>query len=250
MKKFLSLFLTAALLFSSLLAFSSCGMRIEYEGAENYTAGAFKTEEKITSLEIFWDGNFVSVSGAFTDKIKAEEDYFETDKKALRYLVEDGVLKIYPCASGARPGKLNKSLLLTLPMEIANNLKSVTINAYDDTKVVLQLLKIDKLTVVAEDGSVKGNGTFDDVSVQTQKGSLTLVSPELSNLKFVSDIGSANLSLHLQGFAAVMQGDKGEFTTTYDVTENNRLYTYGTQGSLLTFMTAGNVTLDDTDVTK
>lgn len=249
MKKLLSLALTAVLLLSSVLAFSSCGMHVEYVDAEKYTAGAFETSEKITSLEIFWDGNYVSVTGAFTDKIKAEEDYFENDERSLRYLIEDGVLKIYPCASDKRLGKLNKSLFLTLPMEIANNLKSVKINAFDDTKVVLQMLKVEELAVVAEDGNVKGEGTYKNVSVETQKGNLTLSSPELLHLGFVSDIGSANLSLHLQGFAAVMQSEKGTFTTTYDVAEDNRLYTYGTQESLLTFLTAGAVTLDDLKIT-
>lgn len=245
MKKILSLVLTAVMLLSTVLAFSSCGMHVEYENGEKYTAGAFEMNEKITSLEIFWNGNYVSVTGAFTDKIKAEEDYFEKDEKSLHYLIEDGVLKIYPTASDTRLGKLNKSLFLTLPMEIANNLKSVKINAFDDTKVVLQMLKVDNLSVVAEDGAIKGEGTFENVSVETQKGNLSLSSPELLNLNFVSDIGSANLSLHLQGFVAVMQREDGTFTTSYDVTEDNRLYTYGTQTSLLTFLTSGVVRLDD-----
>ena len=249
MKKFLSLLLAMALLCATLLTFSSCGRRISYEESEKYSAGAFETDEKITAIEIYWDGNYVSVGGAYTANTTVEEDYFKEDARALRYLVEDGVLKIYPCESGKGLGKTNKSLFVTLPMDVATGLKSVKITAADETKVVLQMLKVDNLTVSSEDGNVRCDGTYKEVSVKTEKGSLTLTSPEITNLNFTSDIGSANLSLHMQGFMAVMQNEKGTFDTTYEISEDSGIYTYGTQDSLLTFNTAGIVHLEDVSIT-
>ena len=247
MKRILALLLLPCLLLGS-MALSGCSQRITYENGKNYAVGAFESAEKINAVEIYWDGRAVSVIAAFTDKIRAEEDYFEEDGKAMRYAIEEGVLKIYPCASGKRVGKLSKTLFLQIPMEMANALSSVTVHAYDDTKVSLQMMQASKTKVLAEDGNVSIDGSLSSVYVETVKGDLTLKSATLADLEFVSEIGNANLSLHLQGFTAVMREGKGTFESEYAVSENNGIYAYGTQATLISLLTEGKVTLDDFDI--
>ncbi|MBE6655907.1 MAG: DUF4097 domain-containing protein [Ruminococcaceae bacterium] len=248
MKKLLALILVPCLLLGSMLMLSGCSRRVSYENEEMYSVGAFASDEKIRAVEIYWDGRGVSVSAAFTDKITAVEDYEKSNGKAMRCAVEDGVLKIYPCASGKRVGKLAKTLFVDIPVEIMNSLSSVKICAVEDTKVNLQMVNAAEVSVVAQDGNVSIEGSMTKVTVETEKGNLNLKSATVGDLDFTSIIGNANLYLHLQGFTAVMRGETGSFTTSYNVSENNRLYTYATGEALLTFTTEGKVDLRDYDI--
>lgn len=250
MKKALALILTLSLLLGCVSMLSGCGRRISYENGEAYTAGAFESDADIHSIEIYWDGKAVRVTSAFTDKIVAKEDYEEKDEEALHYSIADGVLKIYPCASGERVGDLSKTLLLQLPMAIVDGLRSLKIEAYGDTKVDLQTMKASSLSVVAEDGSVHMDGALSRIYVETVKGDLSVKSATVTELDFVSVVGNANLSLHLQGFIAVMRGEVSEFKTNYEGTDGGTRFDYGTQETILTFDTEGAVSIFDYDIAQ
>lgn len=250
MKKLLSFLLVLTLLFGCVSLFSGCARRVTYENEEDYSVGAFETDEEIHTVEIYWDGRGVSVSAAFRDKIRAQEDYENADAKAMRYAISDGVLKIYPCASGKSVEKLAKTLFLELPMEIVDGLRSLKIETAGRTKVNLQMMKAEKLTVIAKDGNVSIDGALSRVFVETKTGNFDIKSATITELDFKSLTGNANLNLHLQGFLAVMREEEGTFRTDYDVSENGTLFSYGSQEAFLAFTTEGTVNLKDYDIAQ
>ena len=255
MKKILALILVPCLLLGSLFLFSGCAKRVKYDNGDAYSttsSGLIETEEEIHSVEIYWEGKIVSVIGSLlTDTVKVTEDETEDEDKALHYLVEEGVLKIYPCASGERLGDLSKSLILQLPLTLANSLRSLKIEVKGDTKVQLSTMKPASLEVVAEDGSVSfEDGTLDRVRVETVKGNLTVQAPKVTDLAFLSEVGNANISSRLYGFTAVMHNENGTFTSDYDMTQNGKIYTYGTQETVFIFDTEGKIHLQDYDIFK
>ena len=254
MKKILALILVPCMLLGTLFLLSSCSNRVKYDNAEAYTAGAFEIEAEIHSVEIYWEGKYVSVSGSLTEKIKAEEGALNADGESLRdladeeslhYLVEDGVLKIYPCASGERIDELEKSLFIELPMTMANNLQKLEIRAMSDTSVYLQMMKPKDLKVYTDGGNVSFDGTLDRVHVETETGNFVATSTTLTDLEFISYTGSASITAHLYGFTAVMRNEDGTFTSEFEASQNGNLYTYGTQETIFIFDTAGTVEIKD-----
>ena len=105
------------------------------------------------------------------------------------------------------------------------------------------LVEAEELLVVAEDGDVDFEGTLMNAQIETVKGDLTAKSPTLSNLDFRSITGDAKLSLHLQGFTAMMINSHGKFESDYEVTENENIYSYGTMETVMLFETEGNVSV-------
>ena len=248
MRRWIAVGLTLALLVGTLSLLSACGGRITYENSESYQTGTLWTEGEIKGVEIYWEGREVRVTGAFSTMISVKEDYTEKDEKALRYSFENGILKIYPCASGTRLGDLSKTLFVELPYAQAYALDYVNIVAVGDTAVDVQLLRPKTLSLTAEDGDISFDGLFGDGKFATKSGNLHVSGVGCDSFDFVSDTGSANISLHLQGFTAVMRGGEGFFTTTYDAHQNGNIYTYGTQTPLLLFTTSGNVRLSDEEI--
>lgn len=253
MKKILALILVPCLLLGSLFLFSGCAKRVKYDNGDAYSTtstGLIETEETIHSVEIYWEGKIVSVIGSLlTNTVKVAEDETEDDDKALHYLVEEGVLKIYPCASGERISDLSKSLILQLPLAMANSLQSLKIEVKGDTKVQLSTMKPASLEVLAEDGNVSfENGTLDRVRVETVKGNLTVRTPKVTDFAFLSEVGNANIDSRLYGFTAVMHNENGTLTSGYDMTQNGKIYTYGTQETVFIFDTEGKIHIQDYDI--
>ena len=248
MKRWITVGLTLALLVGTVSVFTACGRRITYENSESYQAGTLWTEGEIKGIEIYWEGREVRVTSAFSTMISVKEDYTGTDEKALRYLLEDGILKIYPCASGTRLGDLSKTLFVELPYAQAYALDYVKVVALGDTALDIHQLRAGTLSLKAEDGDISFDGLFGEGKFVTESGNLRVNSVSCESFDFASDTGSANVSLHLQGFTAIMRENKGFFTSTYDVYQNGNIYTYGTQEPLLLFTTSGNVRLSDEEI--
>lgn len=250
MKKLLATSLALCLLLGSVFVFSGCARRVKYDDADKYSTtedGIIATEESIHSVEIYWDGTGVLVSGSFnSDKITAKETETDDPDKSLHYLVEAGVLKIYPCASGERLGDEPKGLSLELPMSLASSLQSLDIEVKGETKVFLQMIKPAKLSVNAEDGNVSFDGALTEARVETVKGNLTVKSNlPIVDLEFVSEIGNADITTHVYGFTAVMRNEKGSFTTDYAATQNGSIFTCGNPDATFVLDTEGQVALHD-----
>lgn len=250
MKKLITVTLSLSLILGAIAMLTACGNRVTYENSESYSVGPLWAEDEVKAIEIYWEGREVSVFGAFSDMISLKEDYTQKDEKALRYLFEDGILKVYPCASGERLGDLSKTLFVEIPYTQAYALDYVKIVATEDTNVDIKLLKPKTLDVTTEDGDITFDGILLDGKFKTEEGDLTVTSIGCDSFDFASETGNANLYFHLQGFTAIMRENKGHFTTTYDTHQNGSIYTYGTQEKILMFLTEGYVSLSDTSITK
>ena len=247
-KKHLARLVALSLSLCLLLAFSGCGFQVTYENAESYTAGALQTEKTIKSLEIHWVSGEVSVLGAMTTKLIAYDNHAAGGEEGLYHQLDGDTLRIYPCASGIDAPDFAKKLTVKIPLAYAYELESVRIVAVGDTKATLGSLGTQDLTVTAEDGDVSFDGSFETASITTKRGNFTAKSMSFDKLNFVSDKGNANLSLHTNGFTAVMREGKGRFTTTYAAYRNGDVYTFGTMEDELLLLTAGTVTLKDSPI--
>lgn len=248
MKKYMALALALLFTVCSLAAFSGCGFQVTYENAESYTAGALQTENKIKAIEIHWVSGEVAVTGTVTTKLVAYDNHATGGEEGLYHQLDGETLRIYPCASGTDVRDLAKKLTVKIPLAYAYELESIRVVAVGDTKVTLETLGVKDLAVTAEDGDVLFDGAFDTASVSTKHGNFTAKSRSFDRLDFVSKKGNANLSLHTNGFTAVMREEKGRFTTDYEVHQNGNVYTFGTMEDELLLLTAGTVTLKDTPV--
>lgn len=246
-KKILTCALALALLLALLGVFTSCGNRVKYDGADEFVMGGFSTEETVTSVEILWVKGSVTLTGTLLPKVSVKENYAHRNDNTLRYHLSDGVLRIYPCASGADAEEVAKDLTVEIPYEMAYALESVKIVAKGDVAVGINMIETKTLDVTAEAGNVHYKGRLHKASVTTQSGNFTADSMTAEELRFTSDTGNATLALHLFGFTAVMQDERGSFESTYETYKNGGIYTYGTQATTLIFATDGKVTVTDVD---
>lgn len=250
MKKALSGLLILCLLLSSLSLFVGCGAsgEVVYEEADTYSVGSARVEDKITAVEIYWVSGSVTLKGALTTKTVIWEDYHYESNNTLRYRVKDGVLQVYPSASGVKDAdKVKKNLEVELPLDLANALERVEIKTEGNTPVTVEMLKTKKLSVNTAAGSIDVDSQLKTANFITKSGNLKVSSIGADSLSFASKTGSAELALHLYGFTAVMENKKGSFESGYECYRNGNIYTYGTQETSLRLSTAGKVTLNDVE---
>ena len=239
-KRILTGILTGALMLALLGAFVGCADNITYENADEYTAGDFQTEEKISSVVIYWEGGEVLLKNTISSTLRASEERDATAVK-MQYRIKDGVLSIYPCASGERV-EAKKSLTLYLPYDYANTIETVSITTVGAAPVTVESAAAQKLTVVADAAPVIVKGRIGEVNVTTATGDLLIESQRAEKINFTSDKGNASISLQTNGFVAVMQGG-GELTTEFDAHRDGNAYRYGNQSLAMIFDTRGDVAL-------
>lgn len=234
--------LAGALLLACLGVFVGCGGRITYENADAYTAGALRTNEKITAIEIYWEGGEVFLKSTISSDLFALEDTDVTKAPPkMCHCIENGVLRIYPCPSGERVN-VEKDLSLILPYDYADTLESVRITARGKSPVILEGVTVKTIVVDADEAPVTLKGKLGDVAVTTTSGDLHIEAQRAEKISFSSDKGNASLSLQTNGFVAVNAG-KGDLTTEFDAHRDGNAYRYGNQSLAMIFDTRGNVAL-------
>ena len=241
-KKILVCLLAAALLLATLGLFVGCSGKVTYENAESYTAGDFDTDEKITAIEIYWQGGEVLLKNTISSKLYASEERDVRTDPQMYHAVADGVLRIYPCASGESVGSQEKALTLLLPYEYGNDLKSVRIVCEGDAQVMVDGVIAESLTVSTAAAPVILKGKLGTTSVTTTTGDLYVESMQAQGLTFRSNRGNATLSLQTSGFVAVIEG-RGDFNSEYEAHRDGDVYRYGNQSLPMIFDTRGDVTL-------
>ncbi|MBQ9735666.1 MAG: DUF4097 family beta strand repeat protein [Clostridia bacterium] len=244
-KKYTALALAALLLLASLTLLSSCGGTVRYDDADYKTGGLISDSETVKAIEIVWQSGEVKVEGVLTDKLFVMEDRLPGDDLALRYRLKDGVLSIYPCASGENAARLEKKLIVQIPYAMANALERVTVTT-DSADVECSLLTTAALTVTTDSGDVSYMGGAKDATVTTVSGELDMQASGVDALCFTSVSGDADVAIQTAGFKAVMNGGSGEinFDGPISVHQSANIYSYGDQKSTLVFTTkSGEVEL-------
>ena len=256
MKKISAILLVACMLLGSLFLFTGCADRVKYEDEDSYASGPMNTPNKdITAIEIYWTSGEVEIRGILLSQIGTSgvtvwEDYTANNDNTMRTRLVNGVLQIYPSASGTKVDDIpKKKLTVDLPLDLAYRIESISVTALGDTCVSLDRVNPNALTVNTRAGDVTVNGTPKSVSVTTVGGNLNMTG-SVGSLHFISETGSADLALLSYGFAAVMENASGRFETDYAVSENGNIYSYGTQSDAFRFDTAGTVKITKSEGAK
>lgn len=250
MKKIITGLLILSLLVASLSLLAGCASegKVKYADPDSYSVGSASIDEEITAVEIYWACGSVTLSAELTVDVDVWEDYHYPNSHALRYRVKDGVLQIYPAASGVNDAhKVKKDLEVNLPLAVAASLERVEIKTIGETPVTLKNVKPAQLFISTTAGDVDFLGQLKKAEITTVSGNFKARSIGTESLRFASKTGSADLALHLYGFTAVMENKKGSFESSYAFYKNDDIYTYGTQETPCVFSTAGKVTLNDVD---
>ncbi len=243
-RKIFTCLLAGALLLACLGLFVGCGGKITYEDADSYTAGPLQTDERITAIEIYWEDGEVLLKNTIAAKLYATEDAdIGAAPPKMHHRIENGVLRIYPCASGERVNT-EKTLTLLLPYDYANQVESIRITAQGNAPVTVDGTAAGTLIVNADTAPVILKGKLGEVTVTTSSGDLRVETQRAEGLTFTSDKGNASISLKTNGFVAVMQGE-GSFTSEYDAHRDGNVYRYGNQSLPMIFDTRGDVVLKD-----
>lgn len=252
MKKIVSVLLAISLMLGAMTLLTGCAECIKYSDEDSYSTGPLNTPDKnITAVEIYWTSGAVEINGVLVSQLGVSgvtvwEDYTATNDNTVRTRVVNGVLQIYPAASGTRVEDIpKKTLKVELPLDVAYALESVSVTVLGDAKVSLNKVNPKSLSLSTKTGDVMIDGTPASASITTVSGNLVMTSintPEY--LRFASETGNATLAVPLYGFAAVMEEGMGQFVTDYEVTENGNIYSTGTQATTFAFRTAGTVTLN------
>jgi len=154
MKRILSLSLLLLFSISLCLSFSSCGIDVQYENAENYTAGSARLKTSVTGLDIAWLEGEVQISYHASDEIDIKEysNRKLEDHEKVRWFVDGKTLRIRYSESGKWQFKnLSKAVEIKLPygMELAKtDISSVSANITTDG------LAANKLNVESNSGNV------------------------------------------------------------------------------------------------
>ncbi len=218
MKKIVALFLCAAVLASL------CGCRInisagvdsrftgdEYPDAEKYRTGAFTYRaDEVSAIEVYWRSGRVEITEAEYSEFSVKESGEDLPESvAMHWLLEDGVLRIRFCASGADVSvkSSDKQLYLSVPKgkELSVRASSATVStgALDQKSVhiyahsgstELGRVTAESIELQSSSGAVRANSisarTF---ACNTSSGSVTLVAVSAEKFECKTSSGSVSV---------------------------------------------------------
>lgn len=146
-----------------------------YEGS-NYLVGNATVEEAVDSLAIDWVSGEIELRYHDDDTIVIEEESKTdlSDREKLRYICEDGTLRIKYVESGVMINKiLTKKLTVTLPKDI--DFKKVDINTVS-SNLKFDTLKADSMNYNAVSGDISANTieVADDFVINTVSGEVSI----------------------------------------------------------------------------
>ncbi len=147
-----------------------------YQNSGSYLTGSFTyTAEEIKSVEIHWRSGEVNLTESDSEELSVTESDAELpEESAMHYLIDNGVLKIYFCASGAaiRVYPESKHLSVEIPKNIDVQVKttSAPVKAGD---LEQKNVEIDTESGNAELGGVKA----ESVDIGTTSG--TIIADEI-----------------------------------------------------------------------
>lgn len=141
-----------------------------YPDSEKYHTGAFAYEaDKIKAVEVHWRSGEVEIAESDKAKLSVKESGALPEEAALHYLLEDGVLKIRFCASGAkvRVKGSEKRLQLEVPKGIALSVHTTS------ARVKAETLRQHDILIASFSGSISlGEVTAKSVDLTSSSGAI------------------------------------------------------------------------------
>lgn len=195
----------AALLLCAFAVFSLSGCHVNisigihdrligdsYPNAEKYQTGAFTCPaDEINAVEVYWRSGEVEIIESDSGELRATESGGELpEDTAMHYLLDDGVLKIRFCASGAeiRVNPVDKHLRLEIPEGISLAVHTTSALTKADT------LNQNEVLIAAHSGKTElGAVTADTVDLSSSSGTIRADSVSARTLTCSASSGSVDL---------------------------------------------------------
>ena len=275
MKKYAFLALSILAIIITVTAISSCGISSsvmsfgEYENAEQYSIGSISfSKGDIKKIDIDWISGGVSVvQQSSGEQFTVSEGIGLDDEKAMRCLIEDGVLYIKFSSSGfsgafSHEDIVKKTLKVTVPADIEINVKVISA----DTEVSSDGLSIaDGVKNTIEISSVSGDISIEKASAESiraksvsgdiiiKDSSARIISEENTSggvsfygkadlIKINTISSNSTVSLDNTSATVVFETTSGILRTGLDYVENSGKYIFGNGETLVTVKTvSGNL---------
>jgi len=163
-----------------------------YPDAEKYQTGAFTyNSADIKAVEVYWRSGEVEITESGDPELHAKESGGELSEDiAMHYLLDDGVLRIRFCKSGAKiqVNATDKHLSLEVPkgIDLSVHTTSALVKADD--------LNQNSILIAALSGSTElGTVTADTIDLSSSSGSVCAASLSAQSLKCSTSSGSVDV---------------------------------------------------------
>lgn len=165
-----------------------------YPDAEKYQTGAFTyNTADIKAVEVYWRSGEVEITESDNSELHVKESGGELpEDTAMHYLLDDGVLRIRFCKSGAKiqVNATDKHLSLEVPkgIDLSVHTTSALVKADD--------LNQNSILIAALSGHTElGTVTADTVDLSSSSGSICAASLSAQSLKCSASSGSVDIGV-------------------------------------------------------
>lgn len=165
-----------------------------YPDAEKYQTGAFTYNvADIKAVEVYWRSGEVEITESDNSELHVKESGGELSEDiAMNYLLDDGVLRIRFCESGAKiqVNAADKHLSLEVPkgIDLSVHTTSALVKADD--------LNQNSILIAALSGSTElGTVTADTIDLSSSSGSICAASLSAQSLKCSASSGSVDIGV-------------------------------------------------------
>lgn len=184
---------------------SPIGEIINYDNSDAYIiGGAALPSQDINSIEVDWVNGSVTVNPAESNEITFSESQPKNEDLTLRYLVENGTLKIQFCKSHISIKSLkdcNKDLIITVPAKAFNELQFDTVSA----EINVNSTDAANLEIDSVSGLITATGSYSVVNIDNVSGDALINNTSLKSsidIDTVSGNFKVNLPRETEGFTA------------------------------------------------
>lgn len=165
-----------------------------YPDAEKYQTGAFTYNvADIKAVEVYWRSGEVEITESDNSELHVKESGGELSEDiAMNYLLDDGVLRIRFCESGAKiqVNAADKHLSLEVPkgIDLSVHTTSALVKADD--------LNQNSILIAALSGSTElGTVTADTIDLSSSSGSICAASLSAQSLKCSASSGAVDIGV-------------------------------------------------------
>lgn len=163
-----------------------------YPNAENYKTGAFTYDaDEIKSVEVYWRSGKVEIVESDENKLTVSESGEEMDEdKSMHYLLEDGILRIRFCASGAKINVVPSDKHLTIEVPKGIDLSIHTTSAPLQAETLTQ----NTILLAAHSGNMElGSIDVTDIDLSSSSGRISTEDISAQTLKCNTSSGSVHM---------------------------------------------------------
>lgn len=186
------------------------GSIFNYENESDYTiGGASVPADSVNSLSVDWVNGSITVNPSIDDssEITFTESNAKNEDLTLRYMVENGTLKIKFCKSHIGINSLkdcNKDLMITVPAKVFSELDIDSVSA----EVNINSINASKLEIDNVSGLITAKGEYNIIDIDNVSGDASI-----SN---TSKTGSVDIDTFSGDFTMNIPHDIGGFVVNYD----------------------------------